>query len=146
MTASKRGLLLVTVAGFCIAVFGADAAARIASLDLSFNEAVFAVLTRPAGGWPPLFLSALPFAGAFEVAKNISEEKGNKWAVIFLIVIIAILWAVYFDGYLSYQDALRLQKSTDAGVGIGLLFLKGFAVVLVPMAIFGRRRRAQGPT
>jgi len=133
---SSHGTLLVLSAiSFCTVAFGADIAARIVMLDISFAQAIFEVAARPAGGWPALLFSALPFGGAFEVAKKIGAERGNRWAAIFLIGFSVILSAIYFEAYLAYQEAFRLRHWTDASLVVGFLVLKGFAVLLIPILI-----------
>lgn len=124
-------LASMSALGFLMASVGGDIAARVMRLDAGFGQAFLEVIASPAGGWPLLILSALPFAGVYSVTQQVWIARGARGSVVLMIVLTIALALVYLDSYLAYQDALRDRQWTGASLGIGLLFLKGFAVVLM---------------
>jgi len=113
-------------------------------MGISLTAAVDAVFRDPATGFLGFALLALPILGAELLAVELAHAVGMWKAQIMLLAIIAALGLLYRSGYLDYQTGLAAKKWTAASLSLGLIPVKGAAILVIPLVlVIGAKKRAR---
>jgi hypothetical protein len=104
-------------------------------LSLPFLAALSSVFHDPAAGIIGTILLALPVFGAELLSVELARVTGLLSAGIVLIAVLCVLIFLYYSGYLHYQTAMDARKWTEASLSLGLLPLKGAAILIVPLLL-----------
>lgn len=114
-------------------------------MGISLTRAVDAVFHDPVTGFLGFALLALPVLGAELLAVEFAHAVGISKAQIMLLLILAALGLLYHSGYLDYQTALAARKWTAASLSLGLIPVKGAAILVIPLVlVIGAKKRAKG--
>lgn len=125
----------VSVLCFAVITFGFDVVSRIDYRNLSASDAIAEAWNEPAANLFGIVLLALPVIGAQLLAVEFARVTSFAGGAVLLILSLGLLAWPYFGGYSGYQEALAMNKWTDAALSIGLLPLKGGALLLIPLLV-----------
>ncbi len=139
----------VTLLCFIVLTLGCDLLSRIEVLGLSAADAWAAIMREPAVNPLGLFLLALPMIGSHLLAVEVGRTANLAAGVLVFVVTAVLLAWIYYNGYVSYQEALGSRRWTEATLSLGLLPLKGSVALVLPLfvaVVAARKRRATEPS
>lgn len=135
----------VTLLCFIVLTFGCDLLSRVEVLGLPADDAWTAIMREPAVNPLGMFLLALPMIGSHLLAIEVGRTANLAAGVLVFVVTAVVLAWIYYNGYVSYQEAIGARRWTEATLSLGLLPIKGGVALVLPLVVAvvaARKRRA----
>jgi hypothetical protein len=123
--------LLASLLCFVVATNGSEILANILQTQTGFTSAlrdsIRASISTPIGS----LLLAAPFLVIGIVAANLAKSVGAIQAIIYFVLSVTALGAIYLAGYWSAQQALLAGKLTAAAISVGMLPFQSILILVL---------------